>query len=107
MIRVQHWCGVRLSLTNRPNVSRKFRHCDRRDCRFIRGCHFVRVCCTARRVDFRRNYRRCRDCCHRRYFPPNIRASVDRSFNFRRCLAVATLRIEVVHSNRLLQFLMF
>ena len=83
-VRVQHWCRVRLSLTNSPDVSRRFRHCDRRDCRLISVRHFVRVCRSAHRVDLRRDYRRRRDCRHRRDSPPDFRASVDRSFDFRR-----------------------
>ena len=80
-VRVQHWCRVRLLLTNRPDVSRRFRHCDPRDCRLIRVRHFVRVCRSARRVDLRRDYRR-RDCLHRRDSTSDFRVSVNRSFDF-------------------------
>ena len=65
-------------------MSRRLRHCDRQDCRLIRVRHFVRVFRSALRFDLRRDYRCCRDCRRYRDSPPDLRASVDRSFDFRR-----------------------
>ena len=104
-VRVQHWCCVRFLPRNRPDVTQRFRGRDRRDCRLMYDCHFVRVCRSAYRVYFRRDYSRCCNCRHRRESPRDLRVSGDRSFDFRCSHRRCCTSIQSGTSYRLLLFL--